>query len=171
MKKNASGFTIVELLIVIVVIGILAAITIVAYNGIQTRAENIKTISGTKEYIKIIEAYRVQFNDLPQDPSATYVYLGEGYNASQGCVTNTSGVSAASQSTAFNNELKKVVSTLPSMSTKILDMGNGQKAAGAFYGYGAKFIVYVLSGANQPCSAGGTGANYANVTRCQFTFS
>lgn len=32
------GFTIVELLIVIVVIGILAAITIVAYNGIQDRA-------------------------------------------------------------------------------------------------------------------------------------
>ena len=36
--KNKSGFTIVELLIVIVVIGILAAITIVAYNGIQERA-------------------------------------------------------------------------------------------------------------------------------------
>jgi prepilin-type N-terminal cleavage/methylation domain-containing protein len=33
------GFTIVELLIVIVVIGILAAITIVAYNGIQSRAQ------------------------------------------------------------------------------------------------------------------------------------
>jgi prepilin-type N-terminal cleavage/methylation domain-containing protein len=32
------GFTIVELLIVIVVIGILAAITIVAYNGVQSRA-------------------------------------------------------------------------------------------------------------------------------------
>lgn len=32
------GFTIVELLIVIVVIAILAAITIVAYTGIQNRA-------------------------------------------------------------------------------------------------------------------------------------
>lgn len=37
-KLRASGFTIVELLIVIVIIGILAAITIVAYNGIQQRA-------------------------------------------------------------------------------------------------------------------------------------
>ena len=34
-----SGFTIVELLIVIVVIAILAAITIVAYTGIQERAK------------------------------------------------------------------------------------------------------------------------------------
>lgn len=39
MRKTISGFTIVELLIVIVVIGILAAITIVAYNGVQSRAK------------------------------------------------------------------------------------------------------------------------------------
>jgi prepilin-type N-terminal cleavage/methylation domain-containing protein len=42
IKKNQKGFTIVELLIVIVVIGILAAITIVAFNGIQNRAKDTK---------------------------------------------------------------------------------------------------------------------------------
>ena len=36
--QKQKGFTIVELLIVIVVIGILAAISIVAYNGVQERA-------------------------------------------------------------------------------------------------------------------------------------
>lgn len=39
-KSTATGFTIVELLIVIVIIGILAAITVVAYNGIQNRAND-----------------------------------------------------------------------------------------------------------------------------------
>jgi prepilin-type N-terminal cleavage/methylation domain-containing protein len=39
MGKTKSGFTIVELLIVIVVIAILAAITAVAFNGIQSRAK------------------------------------------------------------------------------------------------------------------------------------
>lgn len=39
MKRNMSGFTIVELLIVIVVVAILAAISIVAYNGIQVRSK------------------------------------------------------------------------------------------------------------------------------------
>ena len=47
MFKNANGFTIVELLIVIVVIGILAVISIVAYNGVsghrgQTRSQKLR---------------------------------------------------------------------------------------------------------------------------------
>jgi prepilin-type N-terminal cleavage/methylation domain-containing protein len=39
INRKQYGFTIVELLIVIVVIGILAAISVVAYNGVQTRAK------------------------------------------------------------------------------------------------------------------------------------
>jgi prepilin-type N-terminal cleavage/methylation domain-containing protein len=45
-QKNRQGFTIVELLIVIVVIGILAAITIVGYNGIQTKARATALVTG-----------------------------------------------------------------------------------------------------------------------------
>lgn len=62
------GFTIVELLIVIVVIAVLAAITIVAYNGVQTRArDNIRSdaISSIK---RALEVYKV---DNGRYPSAT----------------------------------------------------------------------------------------------------
>lgn len=43
------GFTIVELLIAIVVIGILAAIAIVSYSGIQERAKATAIVSGMRE--------------------------------------------------------------------------------------------------------------------------
>ena len=41
-KRRSPGFTIVEMLIVIVVIAILASITVVAYNGIQQRAQDAR---------------------------------------------------------------------------------------------------------------------------------
>lgn len=40
MHKRPRGFTIVELLIVIVVIAVLAAVTVVAFNGINARANS-----------------------------------------------------------------------------------------------------------------------------------
>lgn len=54
--KKERGFTIVELLIVIVVIAILAAITIVAYNGIQNRARTSSGQSLANTIVKKIEA-------------------------------------------------------------------------------------------------------------------
>ena len=57
MRYKKNGFTIVELLIVIVVIAILAAISIVAYNGIQQRARNTTTISTVNAYTKLINLY------------------------------------------------------------------------------------------------------------------
>jgi type IV pilus assembly protein PilA len=50
--KKQTGFTIVELLIVIVVIGILAAITVVAYSGIQQRARDAKIASALQSVNK-----------------------------------------------------------------------------------------------------------------------
>ena len=55
--KNQKGFTIVELLIVIVVIGILAAITIVAFNGVQNRGNATAAQSNASSVLKKIEAY------------------------------------------------------------------------------------------------------------------
>ena len=55
--KTERGFTIVELLIVIVVIAILAAITIVAYNGVQNRAKAVSGQSLANTILKKAEAF------------------------------------------------------------------------------------------------------------------
>ena len=63
-KTNTqNGFTIVELLIVIVVIAILAAITVVAYNGIQTRSQNAKISSDIALLNRAIQSARVNSNE------------------------------------------------------------------------------------------------------------
>lgn len=55
--KDQKGFTIVELLIVIVVIGILAAIIIVAYQGVAARANTTKAKTLASTVQKKAEAY------------------------------------------------------------------------------------------------------------------
>jgi prepilin-type N-terminal cleavage/methylation domain-containing protein len=65
MSAKARGFTIVELLIVVVVIGILAAITIVAYNGIQERARLNIIQSDLANAKKKIMLYKVDAGKYP----------------------------------------------------------------------------------------------------------
>ena len=70
-KQKQSGFTIVELLIVIVVIGILAAITIVAYNGIQTKAKTAALQTDLENTAKTLEQYKLTNTPgVEQYPSA-----------------------------------------------------------------------------------------------------
>ncbi len=59
MQKSIRGFTIVELLIVIVIIAILAAIVIVAYNGIQNRAHNSAVENNFSNISKKLRIYRI----------------------------------------------------------------------------------------------------------------
>ena len=59
LNKQQTGFTIVELLVVIVVIAILAAITIVAYNGIQTRAQTTTIQSDLSSAYKKVELFKI----------------------------------------------------------------------------------------------------------------
>lgn len=55
------GFTIVELLIVIVIIAILASITIVAFNGIQNRANDVAVQSDLSNISKNYELYKADY--------------------------------------------------------------------------------------------------------------
>ncbi len=59
MGKKQTGFTIVELLIVVVVIAILAAITIVSYNGITVRANDALRKQNLADLSKVLNVYYI----------------------------------------------------------------------------------------------------------------
>jgi len=70
MRLNTSGFTIVELLIVIVVIGILASVSVVAYNGINTRAKLTAMKTDFKSIQTALELYKADHGHYPISPEA-----------------------------------------------------------------------------------------------------
>lgn len=79
-RKLNHGFTIVELLIVIVIIGILAAITITAYNGVQQRARDTQRKADLAQIAKSMQLYYVDYNDYVRSSCpAGWSGLGEGW--------------------------------------------------------------------------------------------
>jgi len=70
-RSRHSGFTIVELLVVIVIIGILAAITIVSYTGISQKASAAALTSDLSNAHTVFEMYSVTNGSYPTDISAT----------------------------------------------------------------------------------------------------
>jgi prepilin-type N-terminal cleavage/methylation domain-containing protein len=88
-KHKTNGFTIVELLIVVVVIAILAAITIVSYNGITNRAKATAAQSLVSQIAKKISVYSVDNNG--QYPASLAV----------AGITNTDGLQYTSNGSSF----------------------------------------------------------------------
>jgi prepilin-type N-terminal cleavage/methylation domain-containing protein len=74
MQKSKSGFTIVELVVVIVIIAILATITIAAYTGVQGRARDDRRKTDVATIAKAMEIYYDDNGRYPAVSGATTTY-------------------------------------------------------------------------------------------------
>lgn len=98
LRYRQSAFTLIELLIVIVVIAILAAVSIVAYNGIQSRARSSEASAALAQAKKKLELYKVNAGNYPPtgsladagvtNGSVGYQYTSDGTTY---CITGTAG--------------------------------------------------------------------------------
>ena len=90
--KKQSGFTIVELAVIVAVIGILAAVTVFTYRGAYDRGQNTKTTSAAKDYLGGLALYYNRYGTYPSIPNgSSYMCLGNKYPAGPSgpdCVTN-----------------------------------------------------------------------------------
>ena len=64
-SNKSQGFTLVELLIVIVVIAILAAISIVAYNGVTQKARDDERQSNARNLVNAAASYNSEKDKWP----------------------------------------------------------------------------------------------------------
>ena len=137
MNKSRSGFTIVELLIVIVVIGILAAITVVAYRGIQSRAQSAAALSVVDSYQKVLEMYKATNGYYPlPSVGGGYACLGEPYaqteNMAAGVCWRSSSFDVGKKIPTFDTALAEFSQSVPKVNTKEYKVG-GNYFRGVLY--------------------------------------
>ena len=154
-KKN-QGFTIVELLIVIVVIGILAAITIVSYNGVQARARNAARVSDITELQKKIEVYAIENGSYPK--TADNIYTG-----APGVVRSDANCQVGSKQTDWIPG----IDNLP-QSTK--NKGKGTTNIRGCYMYASDGNDYVLSAWNNTDGGPQTNTLYRRIGFREMSF-
>ena len=63
--KKYYGFTIVELLIVIVVIAVLASLSMAAYTGVQKKARNTARVQELVQWQRLFELYKAEHGVYP----------------------------------------------------------------------------------------------------------
>jgi len=90
--KAKSGFTLVEILIVVVILGILAAIVIPQFTEASTEAKLSSLCTDLQTMRSQIELYKIQHNDdLPGAGAATFTQAMTGYTDIFGVVQGAPG--------------------------------------------------------------------------------
>lgn len=163
-KAQEQGFTIVELLIVVVVIAILAAITIVSYNGITNRANGsaatamAATVQKKAEFFASDSTngkYPAAFTDMTATTASGASYYLPGVN------NNPAGT--ITKSTGTNTVQYKVcgVTTLTPVNFANITGANGSITGGQalYYDYAAP-----VAGTLKTVSFGQTADSYSGLT-------
>ncbi len=163
-NKHFNGFTIVELLVVIVVIGILAAITIVSYSGISRRANIASLESDLSSNSKLLKMYYAEYGFYPtsidgsncptaptvntnyclrpsKDTTLTYISDGSTFKLIEKksgisyYITNDSQITAVTVPVVANNTATSLLTTSAVIGASVIaDGGSAITSYGVCYG-------------------------------------
>lgn len=85
--KRKNGFTLVELLVVISILGILSTVALVVYSGVTARARDNQRIKNLQAIKQALELYRSDVHNYP-----TSLTFGVGSNLTNGSSTYLSPI-------------------------------------------------------------------------------
>jgi len=89
MKTKSAGFTLIELMIVVAIIGILAAVAIPQYRDYTLRAESSNSLAAIRPIQLAISEYAARNNDLPPALADLASYgVEDGVNNASGNVSS-----------------------------------------------------------------------------------
>lgn len=142
-RSLSQGFTIVEILIVIIVLAILGLIVILAYPGVQTRVRNTSMVAGVRQYVDAIAAYNAVYGhypmpaDGPNAPdSERAACLGESYLGGICLIEDVLDPPEVTNKSWLDNALKLQHPHLPDLPLNVKWKSNGSDLeAGALYAY------------------------------------
>ena len=91
MKRNTRGFTLVEILIVVIILGILAAIVIPQFTNASNDARNNSVASTLQTLRSQIELFKIQHNDTPPAAANLVALLTAKSSTTETSVNNATG--------------------------------------------------------------------------------
>lgn len=170
MSRRHPGFTIIELALVIVVIGILSTIVIVSYQGVQVRARDAKLIDAADKVKDAIQLFAVNSKHFPRGGYGASTAIG----ASTECTNGAAGFFATAVYTCTVEDTlvgsgylpKGFSAGLPTNKLYSPPGGNGSLMVYNPYVAGAKKVM-VFYYMEQP-SAEDTSNFNAELTECGY---
>lgn len=162
---STKGFTLVELIVSIVVIGVLAAIGITTYSGIQRKAYNSAVVQSVNDWKKILTISYARNGSIDIQGSThitQYICLGQDEDyARSGDFSEGACESGDDQYRSMTNfrlteELNKM-EVLHTPATSVIEYGEFNRMyRGVMYrSYNNGQLVYYLHGASTDCGIGG----------------
>lgn len=168
-RRKIHGFTIIELIVIIVTLGILVTIGTVSWGGLKTNSENKSRISELNQWKSTFELYKSRFAVYPS-PALNGLYC-MGVTPTGNCGVN----GAILENAALNTEIART-GKLPKNTVSPI-VASGTKYVGPYAVYTATTVslIAVLKGGSGDCTSGTTyettSPSSSGIAYCKFTLT
>jgi general secretion pathway protein G len=144
MTRKSRGFTLVEILIVVIILGILAAIVIPQFTNASSDARNNSVASTLQTMRDQLELYKIQHGDTPPAAGSLVALLTIKTDATGAATTATTGFGPYVQSFPINpvNGMSNVVSAAGTAAGWVYSASGGTYTVQATDTTGTSVLTY-----------------------------